>query len=76
MQFTIETRELRNPRSDRITIEAGTADEAITEFVRQNASELVSFSRPADGRESIGTIRKDDVVLLVRVYAERSDVFV
>lgn len=69
LQFTIETRELSNPRSDQTTVEAATADEAITQFVRQNASELMSLTKPCDGRESIATVRKNDAVYLVRVYA-------
>lgn len=77
MQYTIEARELTSelthrPSFDRpmrrITVEAGCPDEAITCFVRENRSELVSFTRPARGRESIATIRKDDSVYLVRVY--------
>lgn len=69
MQFTIETRELSNPRSDQTIVEASNADEAINRFVQQNASELMSLSRPAEGRESIATIRKNDSVYLVRVYS-------
>lgn len=78
MQYTIEARELTNeythrPTFDmqprRTTIEAMDADEAITEFVRQQRSELVSVSRPAAGRESIATVKKDDAFYLVRVYA-------
>ena len=77
MQFTIESRELTtqsNPRNSNgaepmwTTIDADTADDAISEFVRQNDSELVSFLKPAECRESIGTVRKDDIVFLVRVY--------
>lgn len=76
MQFTIETRELTNghtihaaePRNDRTTIEARTIDDAIIEFIQQNASELVSLAKPGDGRESIATIKKADCVYLVRVY--------
>ena len=78
MQFTIEARELTSEythrpsidsRSRRTTIEARTPDEAISRFVKQNHSELVSVSRPARGRESIATVKKDDSVYLVRVYA-------
>ena len=78
MQYTIEERELRNastprPSSDkeprRLVIEADDADEAISRFVVQNASELVSVTRPVRGRESIATVKKDDSVYLVRVYA-------
>lgn len=78
MQFTIESRELTTlanhshvvhvePTS--MTIDADNPDDAITEFVRQSASELVSFQKPAECRESIATVMKDDVVFLVRVYA-------
>ena len=78
MQYTIEERELRNestprPSSDkeprRLVIEADDADEAISQFVVQNDSELVSVSRPARGSESIATVKKDDCVYLLRVYA-------
>jgi len=69
LQFTIETRDLSNPQSNQTTIEAASADEAITKFVHANASELMSVSKPCEGRESIATIRKDDAVYLVRVYA-------
>ena len=78
MQYTIEARELTNEythrpafdaRPRRTTIEATDADEAISEFVRQQRSELVSMSRPITGRESIATVKKDDSVYLVRVYA-------
>ena len=79
MQYTIEARELTNEytrrpsfdsRSRRMTIEAQSADDAISQFVHENASELVSLSRPARGQESIATVKKDDSVYLVRVYAE------
>ncbi len=50
-------------------IDADTADDAITQFVRQSDSELVSFLKPAECRESIGTVKKNDTVFLVRVYA-------
>ena len=78
MQYTIEARQLTNeytPRpaldggSRRTVIEAATADDAISEFVRRDASELVSLTRPLRGQESIATIRKDDSMFLVRVYA-------
>ena len=76
MQYTIEERELtsesmhrfdKEPR--RMVIEADDADEAISQFVDRNASELVSVSRPAHGSESIVTVKKDDCVYLLRVYA-------
>lgn len=78
LQFTIETRELRSqharqpsadPGPHREVIEAPDADDAISQFVRRNASELVSLTRPAEGRESIATVKKDDAVFLVRVYS-------
>jgi hypothetical protein len=78
LQYTIEARELtseyahRPPsgaEARRMMVEAPNADEAIAQFVRQNASELVSLSTPAVGRESIATVKKDDCVFLVRVYA-------
>jgi len=79
LQFTIESRELTNsanePRlvhaeASSVIIDAENADDAISEFVRQSDSELVSFQRPAECRESIATVKKNDIVFLVRVYAE------
>jgi hypothetical protein len=77
LQFTIESRELTSQANHHavyveptsMTIDADNPDDAITEFVRQSASELVSFQKPAECRESIATVKKDDVVFLVRVYA-------
>lgn len=78
MQFTIESRELTSRTAPShaarvepvsMTIDAENPDDAITEFVRQSASELVSFQKPSECRESIATVKKDDVVFLVRVYA-------
>ncbi len=78
MQYTIESRPLTHEGTHRpvfdaqpqqTLIEAATASDAITEFVRQNRSELVSLTRPLRGTESIATVRKDDFVFLVRVYA-------
>ena len=78
MQYTIESRELTSeythqpaPRAEprRMTIEARDPDEAISRFVNQNESELVSFTNPRPGVESIATVKKNDVVFLVRVYA-------
>lgn len=74
----IEARELtteytRRPSADvepkRTTIEAASSDDAITEFIRRSDCELVSLTRPLTGRESIATIKKDDSVFLLRVYA-------
>lgn len=78
MQYTIETRELTSEythrpsydgESRRTTVEAADASEAITQFVKESAAELVSYSNPARGRESIATVKKEDTVFLVRVYA-------
>ena len=78
MQYTIEARPLTSEQTHRpllgaqpqqTLIEAADASDAIAEFVRQSRSELVSLTRPLRGRESIATIRKDDFVFLVRVYA-------
>ncbi|HET7712150.1 MAG TPA: hypothetical protein VFL80_09505 [Thermoanaerobaculia bacterium] len=77
MQYTIEARELTSeythrPSFDRpthrTTVEARCPDEAISHFLREHRSELVSLTRPARGRESIATVKKDDSVYLVRVY--------
>ena len=74
MQFTIESRELTYSHAARVeptstTIDADNPDDAITEFVRKSDFVLVSFQKPAEGRESIATLKKADVILLVRVYA-------
>ena len=78
LQYTIEARELTNEYTHRPTydvpsrhtiVEASNADEAITQFVRESACELVSYTRPARGSESIATVKKEDTVFLVRVYA-------
>ena len=79
MQYTIEARELTNEythrptydvESRRTVIEASDADEAISRFVRESECELVSFTSPARGSESIATVKKEDAVFLVRVYAD------
>lgn len=78
MQYTIEARELTNEythrptyevESRRTVVEATNADDAISQFVRDSAAELVSLTTPARGRESIATVKKEDTVFLVRVYA-------
>lgn len=78
LRYTIEARELTNEsthrpsvdaRHQRTTVEAQDPDDAISQFVRENRSELVSLTQPARGRESIATVRKDDTVYLVRVYS-------
>ena len=79
VQYTIESRPLTNeythrpaadaePRQTRI--EAASAEGAISEYVRQSQSELVSLTRPLTGRESIATVKKNDSVFLVRVYSD------
>jgi len=78
LQFTIESRQLTNEYTHRpafdaetkqMMIEAGSPDDAIGEFVRRHESELLSVTRPVRGQESIATVKKDDSVFLVRVYA-------
>ena len=78
MQYTIEARELTNEythrpaydvESRRTVVEANDAGEAISRYVLQSEAELVSFTRPARGTESIATVKKEDSVFLVRVYA-------
>ena len=77
MQYTIETRPLTSeatqrrsaaPEPSSTTIEAGDAGEALSHFMRDSDSELVSF-QPTPGRESIATIRRNEAVFLVRVYS-------
>ena len=78
MHYTIEARELTNEsthrrrteeHSLRTVVVAKDADDAIHQYVRESEAELVSFTQPARGRESIATVKKEDVVFLVRVYA-------
>ena len=78
MQFTIEARQLTGEYTHRVAVEAEprqtiveaeSADDAISRFVRDEDSELVSFTQPVQGRESIATVKKNDSVYLVRVYA-------
>ena len=76
MQYTIEARELSSVSMQRAAAESGTRitldardeDDAITKFVQGNQSELMSFTA-VRGRESIATVKKNDSVYLVRVYA-------
>jgi hypothetical protein len=77
LQYLIEARELTSEYThhgsidsepQRTTVEATGPDEAINQFVRESELELVSFIKPR-GRESIATVKKDDCVYLVRVYA-------
>jgi hypothetical protein len=77
LQYTIEARELtteanrpsRGSESLRTVVMARDPDEAIHQYVRDRDAELVSFSHPARGHESIATVKKEDTVFLVRVYA-------
>src|SRR5688500_13541781 len=78
LQYTIEAKELTNrysqrpsyeAESRRTVVEAIDADAAISQFVRDSKAELVSLTRPARGTESIVTMKKEDAVFLVRVYA-------
>jgi hypothetical protein len=78
LQYTIESRELTSEYTQRVpsvreprqtTIEASDPGEAINRFVDQDHAELVSFTNPRPGQESIATVRKNDSVFLVRVYA-------
>ena len=76
MQYTIEARELSKDaqrtaydvESRSRIIEASDEAEALSQYVRESAAELVSFTTPRPGAESIATIRKEDSVYLVRVY--------
>jgi len=76
VQYTIEARQLtshetrsRDDGPRHLTVEARDPDEAISKFVEENDSELVSFTGGA-GRESIATVKKADSVFLVRVYPD------
>jgi len=78
VQYTIEARQLTNEYTHRpafdaepkqIVVEAANPDDAISQFISDNHSELVSLMRPLRGIESIATVKKDDTVLLLRVYA-------
>ncbi len=78
LQYTIEARELTSEYTQRpaydaaprsTVIDAADPDEAITQYVQQSAAELVSFTSPGRGSESIATVKKEDQVFLVRVYA-------
>ena len=74
MQYTIESRELTHALTHELTdaqtvVIANDADEAIHRFVLEHDAELVSFTDPGHGHESIATVKKEDAVFLVRVYA-------
>jgi hypothetical protein len=78
VQFTIEKHPLTTEYSHRpevdgdrstFTIEALSSDEAIHQFVSDEESELVSHVRPLTGRESIATVKKNDAMYMLRIYA-------
>lgn len=74
MQYTIEARELTHRpafagESLRTVVEARDENEAISRYVSDSAAELVSFTTPPRGAESIATVKKEDMLFLVRVYA-------
>jgi hypothetical protein len=78
LRYTIEARELTSESTHRPTsdvsprqtiVDADDAGAAINRFVRESQCELVSIS-PSRGTESIATVRKEDAVYLVRVYAD------
>jgi hypothetical protein len=77
LQYTIETRELTREHSvygsggagQQTVVVARDAEEAIQQYVRELAAVLMSFTQPNGVGESIGIVRKEDVVFLVRVYA-------
>lgn len=74
MQYTIEARELTNEyrahqaESLRTVVVAKDPNDAIHQYVRDRAAELVSFAHPGNGQESIATVKEEDAVFLVRVY--------
>jgi hypothetical protein len=76
VQFTIEARQLtsaperrRDDGPQQTTVDALNPHDAIFKFVQASDCELMSFTPTTAGRESIGTVRKEDSVFLVRVYA-------
>lgn len=77
MQYTIESRQLTSEYTHRpaleselrtTTIEATDAAAAITRYVHESECELVGYTRPLPGRETIATVKKNESVYLVRVY--------
>lgn len=52
----------------RLIVDADDAGAALSQFVRDDELELVSF-QAVQGRESIATVRKNDLIFLVRVYS-------
>ena len=78
LQYTIEARELSSAHSNAWTSQPGVSpdvvmardpQDAIEQYVRDLEAVLLTFMQPSPGRESIGIVRKEDTVLLVRVYA-------
>lgn len=78
MQYTIEARQLSSAHSNAWTSRPGTPpglivandpQDAIEQYVRDLEAVLLTFMQPSPGRESIGIVKKEDMVLLVRVYA-------
>jgi hypothetical protein len=78
LRYTIEARKLTSEStqrrlsddgSQRTVVLANDADEAIQRYVREREAELVSLTRPSRGDESIATVKQQDAVFLVRVYA-------
>jgi hypothetical protein len=76
VQFTIERLPLsarsHDPAvdSERVTsiIEAADPEDAISRYVSEERSELMSHARALRGAESVATVRKDDAVYMLRVY--------
>jgi hypothetical protein len=50
-------------------VEASDERDAIQRYVEQRDAELVSMIKPSGAGESIATIRREDAIVLVRVYA-------
>jgi hypothetical protein len=77
LQYTIEARELTkgsgidggSGAGQQTVVVARDPEEAIHQYVRELAAGLMSFTQPNGAAESIGIVRKEDVVFLVRVYA-------
>ena len=72
VQYTIEARELTTPRSlfdPHTIVEAPSERDAIQRYVEECHAELVSMTKPPNGGESIATIKREDAIVLVRVYA-------
>lgn len=77
LEFTIEARELsaENPRRTvydgrprTANVVAANVEDAVTQFLHANDGVLVSLDTRQRG-ESIATVKQEDVLLLLRVYA-------